>query len=132
MATENTPERHATSPLVEFSNAMVALHREHFGRGPAAARAFIADGLAICVLTDVYTKVEQTLIAAGRFDHVRETRMLHQQTQEEIYKAAAEAVLGRQVIAFMSTMHAEPDAAIEVFLLGERLDSPDEDEAAFV
>jgi uncharacterized protein YbcI len=130
MATEETPQRRASSPLVEFSNAMVALHREHFGRGPAAARAFVAEGFAICVLSDVYTRVEQTLIGAGRLDHVRETRMLHQQTLEEEYKRAAEAVLGRRVIAFMSTTHAEPDAAIEVFLLGEPLDSPNGNEAA--
>jgi uncharacterized protein YbcI len=119
MASKDAPQRHANSPLVKFSNAMVALHRKHFGRGPAAARAFIADGLAICVLTDVYTRVEQTLIASGHLDHVRETRLLYQRTQEEEYKAAAEATLGRKVIAFMGAVHAEPDAEIEIFLLGE-------------
>ncbi len=119
MGTEEVSQRRASSPLVEFSNAMVALHREHFGRGPAAARAFIADGFAVCVLTDVYTKVEQTLIEAGRLDHVRDTRLLHQESLEEEYKGAAEAVLGRQVIAFVSATHVEPDVEIEVYLLGD-------------
>jgi len=68
---------------------MVALHREHFGRGPAAARTFIADGMAICVLTDIYTRVERTLIDAGRLDHVRQTRLLHQQTLEAKYRESA-------------------------------------------
>lgn len=119
MGTEEVSQRRANPPLVEFSNTMVAMHREHFGRGPAAARAFIADGFAICVLTDVYTKVEQTLIEAGRLDHVRDTRLLHQESLEEEYKSAAEAVLGRQVLAFVSATHAEPDVEIEVYLLGD-------------
>lgn len=109
---------------------MVALHREHFGRGPAAARAFIADGFAICVLTDVYTKVEQTLIEAGRLDRVRDTRLLHQESLEEEYKSAAEAVLGRQVIAFVSATHAEPDVEIEVYLLGDPIGTADQNGAS--
>jgi len=130
MSTEEVSQRRANPPLVEFSNAMVALHREHFGRGPAAARAFIADGFAICVLTDVYTKVEQTLIDAGRLDHVRDTRLLHQESLEEEYKSAAEAVLGRQVLAFISATHAEPDVEIEVYLLGDPVEPSDENGAS--
>lgn len=130
MATEEVSQRRASSPLVDFSNAMVALHREHFGRGPAAARAHIADGFAICVLTDVYTKVEQTLIEAGRLDHVRDTRLLHQESLEEEYKSAAEEALGRRVIAFVSATHAEPDVEIEVYLLGEPIDPSAGDEAS--
>ena len=129
MGTEEVSQRRASSPLVEFSNTMVALHREHFGRGPAAARAYIADGFAICVLTDVYTKVEQTLIEAGRLDHVRDTRLLHQESLEEEYKRAAEEALGRRVIAFVSATHAEPDVEIEVYLLGDPIDSSDQNGA---
>lgn len=29
--------------LVDLSNAMVALHREYFGRGPGAAKSFVSD-----------------------------------------------------------------------------------------
>lgn len=129
MGTEEVSQRRASSPLVEFSNTMVALHREHFGRGPAAARAYIADGFAICVLTDVYTKVEQTLIEAGRLDHVRDTRLLHQESLEEEYKRAAEEALGQRVIAFVSATHAEPDVEIEVYLLGDPIDPSEENGA---
>ncbi|HEX7245619.1 MAG TPA: Na-translocating system protein MpsC family protein [Solirubrobacterales bacterium] len=130
MSTSEVSQRQGGSSLVEFSNAMVALHREHFGRGPAAARAFIADGFAICVLTDVYTRVEQTLIEAGRLDHVRDTRLLHQESLEEEYKRAAEAVLGREVIAFLSATHTEPDVEIEVCLLGDPIDSAGSNDAS--
>lgn len=105
--------------LVELSNAMVALHREHFGRGPGAARSFINGETVVCVLSDIYTAVELTLIAAGQAEHVRRTRTLHQEALEEEYKARVEAILRRPVKAFLSVVHVDPDMAVEVFMLGE-------------
>lgn len=106
--------------LVELSNAMVALHREHFGRGPGAAKSFVSDEMAVCILTDIYTPAERTLILAGQAPHVRRTRRLHQEALEDEYKSRVEQILGRQVAAFLSVAHVDPDVAIEVFLLGGR------------
>jgi len=47
--------------MAELSNAMVALHRRYFGRGPGAAKAIVADDMVVCTLTDIYTPVERTL-----------------------------------------------------------------------
>lgn len=104
--------------LAEISNAMVALHRENFGRGPGAARSFRDEGMVVCVLSDVYTAAERTLIGAGQAEHVRRTRTLHQEALEDQYRASVERILGRPVTAFLSAVHVEPDVAIEVFLLG--------------
>lgn len=104
--------------LTELSNALVALHREHFGRGPGAARSFVVDDTVVCVLSDVYTQVEKTLIRAGQVDHVRETRSLHQLALEEEYKSSVERITGRPVEAFLSVVHVDPDVAVEIFLLG--------------
>jgi uncharacterized protein YbcI len=104
--------------LVELSNAMVALHRENFGRGPSAARSFRDGGTVVCVLSDIYTAAERTLIAAGEADHVRRTRTLHQEALKDEYKASVERILGRPVTAFLSAAHVDPDVALEVFLLG--------------
>ncbi len=98
---------------------MVALHREHFGRGPGAAKSFVNDDMVTCVLSDIYTAVERTLIGAGQADHVRRTRSLHQEALEAEYKASVEAIMGRSVEAFLSVVHVDPDVAIEIFLLGE-------------
>lgn len=106
--------------LTELSNAMVALHREHFGRGAGAAKSFISDDVVVCVLSDVYTQVEKTLIRAGEAEHVRQTRTLHQTALEAEYKSVVERVTGRPVDAFLSVVHVEPDLAVEFFLLGER------------
>lgn len=73
----------------------------------------------MCVLRDVFTTVEKTLIRAGAVEHVRQTRMLHQEAAAGEYRAAVEGVLGREVIAFSSTVHFDPDLAMEIFVLGD-------------
>ena len=118
MAGKETPK--GGQALVELSNAMVALHREYFGRGPGAAKSFVDDEMVVCVLSDIYTAVERTLIAAGQAEHVRRTRGLHLKALEDEYKASVEAITGRPVEAFLSAVHVDPDVAIEVFLLGDR------------
>jgi uncharacterized protein YbcI len=111
----------ARPALTEISNTAVALHREHFGRGPGAAKTHISDNLVVCVLTDVFTPVERTLIDAGQQDRVRETRAVHRTATDAIYKTRMEAVLGRQVEAHLSSVNVDPDVAVDVFVLGEEI-----------
>jgi len=103
--------------LTELSNAIVGLYRDHFGRGPGAARTFIAEDLVVTVLTDVYTQVEKTLVQAGKMEHVRRTRLLHQHALEGEFTDLVEGLTGRRVEAFMSTIHFDPDLAVEIFVL---------------
>lgn len=104
--------------LTDISNAAVALHREHFGRGPGAAKTHIVDNLVVCVLTDIFTPLERTLLEAGQEERVRETRAIHHAATEDIYRARMEAVLGRPVAAHMSTTHVDPDVAVDIFVIG--------------
>ncbi|MBS1678791.1 MAG: DUF2294 family protein [Actinobacteria bacterium] len=106
------------SQLTAISNTAVALHREHFGRGPGAAKTHVTDGLVVCVLSDVFTPVERTLIDAGQEARVRETRAAHQTVTEEAYRSRMEAVLGSPVEAYLSSIHFDPDLAVDVFVLG--------------
>jgi uncharacterized protein YbcI len=103
--------------LTELSNTAVALHREHFGRGPGAAKTHIADNLVVCVLTDVFTPFEKTLIEAGQEERVRETRAIHRAATEGVYKSRMEAVLGRPIEAHMSSIHVDPDVAVDIFVV---------------
>jgi uncharacterized protein YbcI len=105
--------------LTEISNAAVALHREHFGRGPGAAKTHLSDNLVVCVLTDVFTPFEKTLIDAGQAERVRETRAIHRSATEGVYKLRMEEVLGRRVDAHMSSIHVDPDVAVDIFVLAE-------------
>lgn len=103
--------------LTDISNAAVALHREHFGRGPGAAKTHMTDNLVVCVLTDIFTPPERTLIDAGQGLRVREMRAIHHAATEEAYKSRMGAVLGRPVKAHMSAIHFAPDMAVDVFVL---------------
>jgi uncharacterized protein YbcI len=103
--------------LTDISNAIVALHREHFGRGPGAAKSAIVDDVVVVTLTDTYTPVEKTLIRAGSVELVRDMRQLHQVALRDEFIAPVEALTGRKVAAFMSTVHFDPDVAVELFLL---------------
>jgi uncharacterized protein YbcI len=109
--------------LTELSNAMVALHREHFGRGPGAAKTWVADDMVVCTLSDVYTHVEKTLIRSGHIDRVRETRMLHQLALEREFTRPVEELTGRRVMAFVSSVHFDPDLSVELFMLEPRPES---------
>ncbi len=104
--------------LTEISNAAVALHREHFGRGPGAAKTHVSDNLVICVLTDVFTPFEATLIDAGQEERVREMRAVHRTATEDVYKQRMEEVIGRRVDAHMSSINVDPDVAVDIFVLG--------------
>ena len=120
-----TPDGAATGAgprLTEISNAAVALHREHFGRGPGAAKTHLSDNLIVCVLTDVFTPFETTLIEAGQEERVREMRAVHRAATEEVYKQRMEEVIGRRVDAHMSSVNVDPDVAVDIFVLGDEID----------
>jgi len=99
----------------EVASALVHLHREHFGRGPANARAYIGEDILVCVLIDVYTQVERTLIDLGKTEIVRETRLIYQRAVEEQYVQIVERITGREVTGFASTVTFDPDQAIDFF-----------------
>ncbi len=104
--------------LTAISNTAVELHRESFGRGPGAAKSYVTDDLVTCVLSDVFTASERTLIGVGEADLVRTSRTVHQVAVEETYKTRMSAAVGRPVTAHLSTINVEADIAIDIFVLG--------------
>jgi uncharacterized protein YbcI len=108
---------HQGQVLTDITNRMVSLHREHFGRGPAAGKTIWVDDVVVVTLSDPFAPVERTLINAGKREQVRETRLVHQLALADVFKAEIEALTGREVVAFVSGVHFEPDLATEVFHL---------------
>jgi uncharacterized protein YbcI len=100
-----------------ISNAIVGIHREHFGRGASRARTVMGADYVICFLEDIYTPVERTLIEAGRFESVQETRGAFQDTMRQTFSDAVEELTGREVVGFLSQVHVDPDLAVETFIL---------------
>ena len=100
-----------------ISNAITRLHREHYGRGASTARTVMQRNVVVCLLEDIYTPVERTLIEAGREDDVQNTRNIFQDAMRPQFVEAVETTTGRRVIAFMSQVHFAPDMAAEIFVL---------------
>ena len=100
-----------------ISNAILGIHRQHFGRGAKRARTVMGADYVICFMEDIYTPVERTLIEAGRFPAVQETRGAFQEAMRENFTAAVEELTGRKVIGFLSQVHVDPDLSVETFIL---------------
>jgi uncharacterized protein YbcI len=100
-----------------ISNAVVRLLRDYTGRGPTRARAHIDEDLITVVLEDTLTKGERSLVSDGKGDLVLSTRHAYQLTMRRDLVAAVEQLSGREVRAFLSDNHVEPDVAVEAFVL---------------
>lgn len=103
--------------LSAISNGITRLHREHYGRGATTVRTIMQRNYVMCVLEDIYTPIERTLIDAGRADAVRETRTIFQDTMKPQFVQVVEDALGRKVLAFMSHVCFDPDMSAEIFIL---------------
>jgi uncharacterized protein YbcI len=110
------------SQSLAISNLIVRLLSDYTGRGPTRARTHFNDNLVTIVVQDLLTKGERSLIRDGREDLVLETRRAYQQTMGEDLSAGIEEITGRQVIAFLSANHLDPDIAIESFMLAPQDD----------
>jgi uncharacterized protein YbcI len=105
-----------------ISNLIVRLLSDYTGRGPTKARTHFNENLITIVVQDLLTKGERSLIRDGRQDLVLETRQAYQQTMGADLTAGIEEITGRQVIAFLSANHLDPDLAIENFMVAPRDD----------
>jgi uncharacterized protein YbcI len=99
---------------------VVRIHTANLGRGPKKSFSHHNGNVMITVLHEVMTQAEQSLAASGEGDAVLAMRRLAQRTMAEEMKATVERLTARNVVAFMSDNHLEPDMAVEVFIL----DSP--------
>jgi uncharacterized protein YbcI len=107
-----------------ISQAMTRIHAEYYGKGATQAKTYAFENLIVCVLRDVFTTVERTLIDVDRAETVREVRTTFQHTLEATFVSAVERLTGRKVASFMSQIDPAHDIAVEVFVLepveGER------------
>ena len=113
----DAPEQTGKSAAVQISNAAVQLTREYTGRGPTKAKTTITDDLIVIVMRDTMLKAEQTLADHGDEQLVVDVRRRFQEAMREDYVATVEDITGRQVQAFLSDNHIDPDLAVEIFVL---------------
>ena len=100
-----------------ISNSMVSLLHRYTGRGPTKARTTIGDNVIVCVMAATLTKGERSLVEGGKAEVVLHSRRAFQDTMKADAITAVQELSGRQVVAFMSNNHVDPDLAVEVFIL---------------
>jgi uncharacterized protein YbcI len=102
--------------MAAVSRAMVALHKEQFGRGPTRARSHLSgNDTLVCVLEDALLPAEQKLVALGEGARVRETRTAFTVATKDEFIAAVEQILYRKVCAFASAVDPDQGVVFENF-----------------
>ena len=114
---DSRSEVHDGQRAAAISNVVVRLMREYTGRGPTQTRTHFNQDLVTVVVKDALTKGERSLVRDGREALVLDTRKAFQQTMRAELIAAIETITGREVAAFLSDNHVDPDVAIECFVL---------------
>ena len=104
--------------LQDVSNAMVALHKEQFGRGPTKAQSNFAGADALlCVMDDALLPAERTMVKMGEQQRVRESRMFLQVATADRFIETVEAITGRTVRGFASATDPDQGIVMENFVL---------------
>ena len=100
-----------------LANAMVGMKKQLYGRGPTAAKAWILDDYVFVVLEGGLTRNEETLLADGKADLVREYRLSFQETVSATAMGAVEELLDRRVLTYHSQIVFDPPRTFEIFVL---------------
>ena len=104
--------------LAAISTSIVGILREHYGRGPMKAKTYALDDIIIVVMRGSgFTALEQTIMDSGEPGRVIEMREDFQRTMATRYKETIRELTGRNVVAFLSQAHVEPDITMEVFFM---------------
>ena|SRR5688572_27398342 len=105
------------TPSAAISTRAVQILSEYTGRGPTKVRTTIARDSVAIVHHDMG---EQTIEAAWEQDGVLRMRQRFQDAVRGELVALVESNVHRDVIAFMSASHIDPDVGVEFFLLKPR------------
>jgi uncharacterized protein YbcI len=100
-----------------LSNALVALMKEHWGKGPTASKSFINDEYVLVIFEGGLIRNEETMLEAGEYDLVRGYRLTFQQVIREEMVGTVERITGRKVLDYHSQIVFDPVRAFEMFVL---------------
>jgi uncharacterized protein YbcI len=114
----------AESVRAAISNAMVGLKKDFYGKGPTKAKTFLNDNYVFCVMEGGLTRNEETLIARGQEDLVRNYRLRFQEAMEDSTVEAIQRITGRTVIGYHSQIVFNPERAFEIFVLDRPIEDP--------
>ena len=111
------PQDTGGSVRTALANAMVGMKKQLYGRGPTAAKAWLLDDYVFVAMEGGLTRNEETLLADGKEDLVREYRLSFQETVKATAMSAVEELLGRRVLTYHSQIVFHPPRTFEIFVL---------------
>ena len=100
-----------------ISAEIVALYASVYGHDRTTATTYINDNVVLCVLENILTADEDTLIDAGSSAEVIDARVAFESDTEDEFTDAIERLTRRKVVAFMSADQTTPGVAAELFFL---------------
>ena len=109
--------------LAKISTGLVQLHSQFYGKGPTKAKTHMVNDTVVCILRGGFTTVERTLLETGEVESVYQMRRSFQAAMEDEFRQVVEDATARRVIAYMSSIHVDPDLAVELFVLEPLPDS---------
>ena len=111
------PDEPGGSVRAALANAMVGMKKQHYGRGPTAAKAWLLDDYVFVALEGGLARSEETLLADGKEDEVRRYRLSFQETMGETVMEAVAEITGRRVLTYHSQIVFDPARTFEIFVL---------------
>ncbi|MBV8219564.1 MAG: DUF2294 family protein [Solirubrobacterales bacterium] len=111
------PHEPGGSLRMALANAMVGLKKQLYGRGPTAAKAWILDDYMFVAMEGGLTRNEETLLADGKEELVRNYRLSFQETVGPTVMSAVEELVGRRVLTYHSQIVFDPPRTFEIFVL---------------
>ena len=109
-----SPEGDSTTR--DIRRGVIAVYKDNLGRGPTDAQTEITEISAITTVSGSLTKAEQSLVAEGKAELVREMRRNFQDAMREDITAVVETATGRECATFLSDHNVESDIAVEMVL----------------
>lgn len=107
------------SEAATISRNLVQLYVRAFGRGPNRARTFVQPQFAVCVLRDVFTTAERTLLGDGGEAEVEAARRRINDSIEEECIEIVEAETRRSLQSHLAQLRMPNDLVVHLFLFDE-------------
>ena len=105
-----------------ITERLSALHAHLHGKGPSAARTYVAgDDVVVVVLEETFTPAEQTLVDRGEAEGMQELRRRLRRVMADDFGAIVEQATGRRVRSYISDTDLAERVSIECSCLAHRL-----------
>jgi uncharacterized protein YbcI len=107
------------SLTARISTEVVRTLKETFGKGPVKAKSYLLDDFLLVVMRGGMTVAEETMLARGHGDLVRQFRQTYQNEIGGVLIAKVEALTGRNVMTYQSQVLFHPSIVMEIFFFDD-------------